>query len=95
MPAIKHSDKEYNAKDGSTGSDAVPRLKRTGCYENSKLQDVSGNERVLPQSLDCGGCLEIHSLRLLEQPSVPTAQVGFLNRRSKFLYSAEVDISHP
>ncbi|KAG0602595.1 hypothetical protein M758_10G025700 [Ceratodon purpureus] len=68
VPGAKHWDKVCNAED----SDTVRRFKRTDCKRNGKLQEIPGNE---PQGSDCGGCLEIHSLKVLEERSVPAAQV--------------------
>jgi hypothetical protein len=78
FPASKHSDKLCNAEVGSAGCDAVSRLKRRECYENARLEELSGNERAFSEYSDCGGCLEIHSLKLLDETSAPTAQVSLL-----------------
>ncbi|XP_024391259.1 uncharacterized protein [Physcomitrium patens] len=72
VPATRQPVETSNAEDGS----AVSRLKRTKCHENAKVQEFCGNVQVLPQTSDCGGCLEIHSMKLLGESSAPTAQVS-------------------
>lgn len=67
VPGATHSGKVCNAGDGSAGCDKNGRE----CNKNAK----SGSER---QCSDCGGCLEIHSVKLLDERSVPAAQVRLL-----------------
>lgn len=86
IPAPKNSEKLCDAEDGSADCDAVPRLKRMESDENSGLPGISGHERVVSVSSDRGGCLEIHSLKLLNEPSVSTSQVSPL-LHSKFSVS--------